>query len=369
MPKKKRKKKWVVSGALALLLLSLIAFFVIKADSGKNPASLPAVTVKRGTIEVKALAVGTIEPENEISIKSRVSGVVGKLYVDVGSYVHEGDPLIQVKPDPTPVELADAKRQVELAQVDFDNIKAQERRQRLLYRRSLLSPQDYDNTVMAYREAELHLKMAQESLQLMVSGSVTIDHTRIRSIIYAPITGYILTRSVEVGDPVIPLTSYQEGTVLMQMANMSRLVFKGTVDEIDVGSLKVGMPAEISIGALPGDTISGTLTKIWLQGETRENSAVFPVEISILNTKQITLRAGYSANASIITQKKTDVLYIPERVVTFRNDSSFVRVPSDRNKPVELAIRTGISDAISIEVTSGLALGEKVLEKPVVKIQ
>ncbi len=369
MPKRKGKKKWVVSGALAIMLLSLITFFAIKAASGKNAESLPAVTVKRGTIEVKALAVGTIEPENEISIKSRVSGVVGKLYVDVGSHVHAGDPLIQVKPDPTPVELADAKRQVELAQVDFDNIKAQERRQRLLYQRSLLSPQDYDNTMMAYKEAELHLKMAQESLQLMVSGSVTIDRTRIRSIIYAPISGYILTRSVEVGDPVIPLTSYQEGTVLMQMANMSRLVFKGTVDEIDVGSLKVGMPAEISIGALPGDTISGTLTKIWLQGETKENSTVFPVEISISNTKHITLRAGYSANAGIITQKKSGVLYIPERVVTFRHDSSFVRIPSGRKKPVELSIKTGISDAINIEVTSGLALGEKVLEKPVVKIQ
>ncbi len=369
MPKKKGKKKWLVFGTLTLFALSLITLFIIKSASGKNSGSLPAVTVKRGTIAVKALAVGTIEPENEISIKSRVSGVVGKLYVDVGSYVHAGDPLIEVRPDPTPVELADAKRQVELARVDFNNIKAQEHRQKLLYQKSLLSVQDYDNTVMAYKEAELHLKMAKESLQLMQSGSVTIDGTKIQSIIYAPITGYILTRSVEVGDPVIPLTSYQEGTVLMQMANMSHLVFKGTVDEIDVGSLKVGMPAELSIGALPGDTISGTLSKIWLQGETKENSTVFPVEISISNARHVTLRAGYSANAAIITQKKTDILYIPERVVTFRNDSSFVRLPSNGNKPVERAIRTGISDAINIQVVSGLEKGEKVLEKPVVKIQ
>ncbi len=369
MPKKKRKKKRVVFGTLAVLFLSLITLFLIKAASGKNSQHLSSVTVKRGTIEVKALAVGTIEPENEISIKSRVSGVVEKLYVDVGSYVHSGDPLIEVKPDPTPVELADAKRQVELAQVDFDNIKSQQRRQKLLHQKSLVSDQDYDNTVKAYEEAELRLKMAQESLQLMMSGSVTIDNTKIQSIIYAPIAGYILTRSVEVGDPVIPLTSYQEGTVLMQMANMSHLVFKGTVDEIDVGSLRAGMPAEISIGALPGDTISGTLSKIWLQGETKENSTVFPVEISILNTRHITLRAGYSANASIITQKKSDILYIPERVVTFRNDSSFVRLSSSGKKPAERAIKTGISDAINIEVTSGLVAGEKVLEKPVVKIE
>ncbi len=369
MPRKKGKKKKVIFTSVAVLLLGFVIFLVVRSASGKNSHSLPTVTVKKGTIEEKALAVGTIEPENEISIKSRVSGVVEKLFVDVGSYVHAGDPLIEVKPDPTPVELADAKRQLELAQVDFDNIKAEKLRQSKLYKKSLLSDQDYENTVKAYKESELRLKMAEESLQLMVTGSVTIDKTTIQSVIYAPIDGYILTRSVEVGDPVIPLTSYQEGTVLMQMANMSHLVFKGTVDEIDVGTLEEGMPAQIRIGALPGDTIRGTLTKIWLQGETKENASVFPVEISISNTNRVTLRAGYSANADIITQKKTNILYIPERVVTFRHDSSFVKIALGGNKSAERAIKTGLSDAINIQVISGLKRGEKVFEKPVVKIQ
>jgi HlyD family secretion protein len=364
---KSKKRKWIILGSI-VIVLGIGAFVVGRSKGDSATDGSPSVKVAKGTIMEKALAVGTIEPENEVSIKSRVSGVVRKLYVDVGSYVHAGDPLLEVKPDPTPVELADAKRQLELAKVDFDNVTKEKDRQTLLHKRSLISDQDYDNTLKTYKESELRVKMANETLELMQSGAVTIDNTKIESIIYAPISGFVLTRSVEVGDPVTPLTSYQEGTVLMKMANMSNLVFKGTVDEIDVGKLQEGMPAEIRIGALPGDTISGKLSKIWLQAEKKENASVFPIEITISNVKKITLRAGYSANADIIIQKKAGVLFVPERVVTFRNDSSFVKLALADNKSEEHTIKTGLSDAINIEVISGLKEGDKVLEKPVVKI-
>lgn len=365
--KGKKKRRWIIVGAI-VVSMGAGAFLVGKSKADGSSEGPPSVKVAKGTIIEKALAVGTIEPENQISIKSRVSGVVKKLYVDVGSYVRAGDPLLEVKPDPTPVELADAKRQLELAQVDFENIRKERDRQTLLHQRSLISDQNFENTQKSYRESELRVKIAKEKLELMQSGAVTIDNTKIESIIYAPIDGYILTRTVEVGDPVTPLTSYQEGTVLMKMANMSHLVFKGTVDEIDVGKLRDGMPAELHIGALPGDTIPGQLSKIWLQAEKKENASVFPIEIAISNVRNVTLRAGYSANADIIIQKKTGVLCLPERVVTFRNDSSFVKVQLVNNKSEEKWIKTGLSDAINIEVISGLKEGEKVLEKPVVKI-
>ncbi len=365
--KNKRKRRWIITGSV-VILFGAVAFLVGKSKAGSTKGGPPSVKVVKGTIMEKALAVGTIEPENEISIKSRVSGVVKKLFVDVGSYVHAGAPLIEVKPDPTPVELADAKRQVELAQVDFDNVRKERNRQISLHQRSLISDQNFENTQKAYRESELRVKIAREKLELMQSGAVTIDSTKIESIIYAPIDGYVLTRAVEVGDPVTPLTSYQEGTVLMQMANMSDLVFKGTVDEIDVGKLRDGMQAELHIGALPGDTIQGKLSKIWLQAEKKENASVFPIEIAISYAKNVTLRAGYSANADVIIRKKTDILYVPERVVTFRNDSSFVKLALGEGKSEEHLIKTGLSDAINIEVVSGLKEGDKVLEKPVVKI-
>ncbi|HEY9167293.1 MAG TPA: efflux RND transporter periplasmic adaptor subunit [Candidatus Kryptonia bacterium] len=365
--RKTRKKKIIITFAV-LVVLAVVALIAAKSKDGGGGDTIASVTVAKGTIQEKALAIGTIEPENEISIKSRVSGVIKVLYVEVGAFVHAGDPLLEVKPDPTPGELADAKRQLELAVVDYDNTKKDLGRQDSLHRRALISERDFDNSLVSYKQSELRLKIARDNLDLIQNGRVTIDNTKIESIIYAPIDGYVLTRAVEVGDPVTPLTSYQEGTVLMKMANMSQLVFKGTVDEIDVGKLREGMPAELRVGALPGDTIPGRLSKIWLEAEKKENASVFPIEIAISNTKNITLRAGYSANADVIIQKKTGILYIPERVVTFRNDSSIVKLSLPDGKSKELAIKTGLSDAINIEVVSGLKEGDKLLEKPVVKI-
>ncbi len=166
-----------------------------------------------------------------------------------------------------------------------------------------------------------------------------------------------------------PLTSYQEGTVWMKMANMERLKFKGTVDEIDVGKLKEGMETEIKVGALPTDKIVGKLTKISLKAEKKENATVFPIEIVIPTANNTTLRAGYSANANVIIQKKDSVLMVPERVVTFRNDSAFVKVVLGPGKEEERTIKTGLSDAINVEVLTGLQEGDSVLEKPVKKIE
>jgi HlyD family secretion protein len=365
---KSKKRKYAII-AVAVVLLGTAAFIITKSKNSGDKDAVASVNVQRGTIMEKALAIGTIEPENEISIKSQVSGAVKRLFVDVGAYVHAGDPLLEVKPDPTPVELADAKRQVELAEVDFDNVSKELNRQDLLHKRALVSDQDFENTQKAYKESELHVKIAREELELMQSGKVTIGNTKIESIIYAPIDGYVLSRTVEVGDPVTPLTSYQEGTVLMKMANMKNLVFKGTVDEIDVGKLHEGMPTELRIGALPGDTVIGKLSKIWLEAEKKENASVFPIEIAIAPTKSIALRAGYSANVDIIIQKKINVLYIPERVITFRNDSSFVKLALPGNKSEDHSVKTGLSDAINIEVVSGLKEGDKILEKPVEKIE
>jgi HlyD family secretion protein len=171
------------------------------------------------------------------------------------------------------------------------------------------------------------------------------------------------------------LATYQEGTVLLKMASMSRLLFKGSVDEIDVGKLREGMIAEIKIGALPNDTVKGTLRKISLKAEKKEAATVFPIEIAIppgpaaSRALKSTLRAGYSANASIIIQRKDSVLTVPERTVTFRNDSAFVKVALAGGKDEERRIMTGLSDAINLEVVSGLKLGDEVMEKPVKKIE
>ena len=363
------KRKIFVSTAGVVILLIAAFFFVRGVGNDEDPAASTRVKAAKGTIIDRALAVGTIEPENEISIKSKIPGAVNRIFADAGAYVRTGQPLLEVRPEPTPVELAEAKRNVELAQVELDNMQKDRVRQESLINKQLISTREYEDFEARYNEAELRLNIAKEKLALMESGKVNIGGKNIESIINAPIDGYVLSKTVEVGDPVTPLTSFQEGTVLMKMANMDKLVFKGTVDEIDVGRLKEGMPVEIKVGALPSDTVKGVLTKISLKAEKRENATVFPIEISLPRTRTITLRAGYSANANIIIQKKDQVLMIPERVVTFRNDSAFVRISTGPETSEERLIRTGLSDAINIEVTDGLKDGDEVMEKPVKKIE
>jgi len=274
-----------------------------------------------------------------------------------------------VRPDPTPIELADAKRQLQLAQNDLNNVEKDKVRQESMVQKQLISPKEYEDFQKRYQDTELRVKIAGEKLELLESGRVKIDETEIESIVKAPIDGYVLSKTVEVGDPVTPLTSFQEGTVLMKMANMERLLFKGTVDEIDVGKLKEGMETVLKVGALPNDTVRGTLRKISLKAEKKENATVFPIEILIPKANNATLRAGYSANANIIIRKKDNVLTLPERVVTFRNDSAFIKVALPGGKSEERYVKTGLSDAINIEILSNVLEGDSVYEKPVKKIE
>ncbi len=362
-------KKKIFFGSFAVVILAVGGFVFFGKSSDSNKDALPKLKVQKGNIVVKALAVGTIEPENEISVKSKVSGVVKHIFAEVGTYVRAGQLLLEVKPDPTPLELADAKRQVQLAEVELVNMTKERVRQESLVKKQMIAAKEFEDFERSFQQAELRLQIAKEKLALFESGKVIIEGTEIESIVKAPIDGYVLSKAVEVGDPVTPLTSYQEGTVLMKMANMERLKFKGTVDEIDVGKLKEGMLTEIKVGALPSDTVRGTLRKIWLKAEKKENATVFPIEILIPATRNAVLRAGYSANASIIIQKKDSVLTVPERVVTFRRDSAFVKILLAPGKDEERYIKTGLSDAISIEVVQGLKEGDEVLEKPVKKIE
>ena len=362
-------KKKVLFPLLAVILLAVAGVLIFGGSNDADTEKLPAVKVVKGTITDKALAVGTVEPENEISVKSKISGVVRRIFADAGSHVRAGDPLLEVKPDPTPLELADAKRQVQLKEVEIENLSREKVRKEAMNEKGLISAKEYDDFNRSYQEASLQLKIVRERLALLESGKVQIEETQIESIIKAPIDGFVLRKMVEVGDPVTPLTSYQEGTVLMKMANMERLLFKGSVDEIDVGRLKEGMIAELKVGALPNTSVQGTLTKISLKAEKKENATVFPIEVSIPRGSNAVLRAGYSANANVIIQRKDSVLTIPERTVTFRNDSAFVRVLLPGGKEEERPITTGLSDAINIEVLAGLKEGDEVMEKPVKKIE
>ena len=364
---KKPGKKWIIIVVVAIVLI-LVAVVSLSSNSKNKENQRATVEVKKMNVIDKALAVGSIEPLNEIEVKSKVSGVVGKLFVEVGDFVRAGEPLVEVKPDPTPLELAQTKRELELTTIEMETIFKELERSKQLKAKGLISDQEYEMLLQQYDQAKLRNQIAQERLDLIEKGRVKIANTSIESVVKSPLTGFILEKNVNLGDPVVPLTSYQPGTPLMRMADMKDLIFKGTVDEIDVGKISEGMSCELQVGALPGKNVTGEVTLISLKARKQENTTVFPVEVKITQTDGAVLRAGFSANAHIIIARRDSVLAVPERVVTFRNDSAFVQIPVGEMGSEERYIKTGLSDAIHIEVLEGLKEGEVVLEKEVKKI-
>jgi len=357
--------KKVLLIVIPILVVVGIILFLKFGRGSRGKESIPSVKVERGDIVEKALAVGKIEPRHKIAVKSKTSGIVEKIYVDVGDRVKKGDLLMDIKPEPTPLEIAEAKRNLELAALTLDLARKELERDKSLKKDGLISQESYDQVEKIYREAELRYQLAAEKLSLLEHGRIRIGGKDIETVVRAPVDGHVLERLVDVGDPVVPLTSYQPGTELMKIADMRDLVFRGTVDEIDVGKLREGMPAEIRVGPLPDKRIPGKLARISPQSRKVENAIVFDVEIEITSSERESLRSGYSATADIILKEKKDVLLIPERVLEFRNDSTFVKVPNpEGEEPLEVAIETGLSDGINIEVVSGLKEGDEVLEKP-----
>jgi HlyD family secretion protein len=363
----KKKRKSLIWFVVILVVIVFGGVFIASRDgNNKNPRA--SVKAEKKSIIDKALAVGSIEPVNEIDVKSKVSGVVGKIYADVGAFVHAGDPLVEVKPDPTPLELAQAKRDLEMAGIEVETLDKELQRKKELKARGYISDQDFESLVRQYDESKLRQQIARERLDLIEKGKVKIADTNIETVIKSPLTGYILEKTVNVGDPVVPLTSYQPGTAIMRMADMKDLLFKGAVDEIDVGKIREQMTCELQIGALPGAKVIGHVTLISLKAKKEDNTTVFPIEIKIDEAEDVVLRAGYSANANVIIDRRDSVLTIPERVITFRHDSAFVKIPVGAEGSEERYIKTGLSDAIIIEVLEGLKEGEEVLEKEVKEI-
>jgi len=358
----KRRNMFVAVSMVVVLGLGAMAA-AGKLGGGKKDGS-KAVAVARGSLVDKALAVGTIEPRVEVSVKSILAGVVRQRFAAVGDFVRRGQPLLEISPNPTPLEMVELRRSVELREIELKNLERDLARQQELRNRNLISPSDIEIAQQHVDESRSQLSLAQERLALQEGGKVLTGGKQVETVVRAPIDGYILEDSIEIGDPVVPLTPYQAGTVLMRMAAMRDLIFRGTVDEIDVGRLKEGMPVTIKIGALPNASVKGRLEKIWLQAHKQEQATVFPIEIVLTEVEGATLRAGYSANAEVIISRRDSVLYIPERLITHRNDSSFVTVRTGPGKTVERSIKTGLSDAINIEVLQGLQASDSIVEPP-----
>jgi HlyD family secretion protein len=352
---------------LVVLALGTVAIYAVVRNGQKKEGGLKEVEVTQGTIVEKAVAVGQIQPRQKFQVKSKISGIVRRAMVQVGDTVKAGDPLFEIAPTPTPLEVTEVDRRVESAEASFRRAESEYNRAIELSNSGVLAKSEIDGKKESFELTRVALMKARQDRELTRRGNLSSTSAQ-ESIIRAPAAGTVLTRMVNEGDPIVPLTSYQPGTEMASIADMSDLIFKGTVDEIDVGKLAVGLQARIKVGALPTDVVTGRVQRIAPQAQQKEGATLFDVEIELDPGQKIVLRAGYSANADVIIREKKDVLVIPERLVSFEDGGkkTFVELPNSdpKKEPVKKEIKTGISDGLNVEIVTGLTKGDKVVERP-----
>lgn len=351
-------KKFFMYG-FGLIMVILALFFIFASGNGED-SSYNTVKVKRGSVSETALAVGTIEPDHVIGVKSAVSGIISEMYFEIGDRVEKGAVLFKISPNPTPVEYVQARRNMEGAELSLKHSERERERLLQMFKAKMISPSEMDLVNTQYNDLKLKYTLSKEQFELIEKGHG--DRNTAGSIIKSPISGILFTRQVSVGDPVVPLTQYQTGTDLCSLGDGGQMLFKGSVDEIDVGKLSIGMASTIKISALPDLHLKGELIRLSPKATKDGVSRLFEIELKITESSGGKLRAGYSAISYIETKSKRDVLVLPERVVTIEKDKRWVEVKEGKSiRKVE--IKSGLSDCINLEVIDGLKEGQEIVDR------
>ncbi|MCR9302210.1 efflux RND transporter periplasmic adaptor subunit [Vibrio diabolicus] len=366
-------KRWLVS-AVSIALLGGGTYFYLQ--SAAQPELLPTLIVEKGTIEKQAVAVGKIVPAHSVSIKSQIDGIVGEIYAKVGEKVKQGQPLIKVRPNPTPQALTDASAELMRSEADLESAKQKLSNLESLVKQDII-PSNYDEYVSArsaVKSAQADVLQKRQNLELIRSGEASIGDARLTSTIYAPIDGTVLNQKVEVGEPIISTQSSQAATEMMSLADMNSLIFKGSVGEHDAAQLSPGMPVMLTVAPYPDVAISGVLTKVAIQSEnlnSPEGNASaksfdngFEVEVGELKIPQdVLLRSGFSSTAQIILKTSENVLTLPERALQFDGDAPNVLIPDSSEQGFhKQPVKLGLSDGINVEVLDGVELDEEVID-------
>lgn len=327
-------------------------------DSG----SIERVRVTRGSIVRLATAVGRIEAEEEYEVNSTRSGILTQLFVKLGQHVEKDEALAEVRPVITEETLIQAERTLRQAELgEEEALEYKESRHAAgLLSKLFLGEKSLERM---HERSLLAQSQAEESLRLLREGQAVVDDRKIDFMVRAPAPGEVIEIGLREGSPVVPASTYGKGSVFVTLADMKKLVFRGTVDEIDVGKLREGMPARIRVGALPGAILDGTVREISLKASVRDNAVVFDALLDVKAPEDLTIRSGYSAVAEIELDRRQSALVLPERVVDFRGAKAYVQVPDPRGGRSEREIETGLSDGLTVEVVSGLEEGSEVLEK------
>lgn len=351
--------KYILIGVIVLGGLWAAAFF-IKSNS-QGAITYDTQKPFTSSIEKKTVATGKVIPQDEVEIKPQISGIIEKIYMEEGDPVKAGDLIATIKVVPNEQALNQSRGRVRNAEIALQNTEIEYNRNKALFDKGVISSQDFNNLKLQYDQAVQELDNARADYQIIRRGSAggsASANTNIR----ATVDGTILEIPVEVGDQVIQSNNFNDGTTIASIADLSQMIFEGKVDEGEVGKLRLGMPLEISLGALENQKFDAKLKFIAPKGVEEAGAVQFRIEGDVAVSDTVMIRAGYSANASLTLEKKDSIMVIPEALLQFdkETDKPFVEVATGDQQFERRDVEIGISDGINVEIVSGLSEEDEV---------
>lgn len=357
-------KKYLKVIIAAIVVLIFIGTFVFLYEKSKpQPVVYDEFTPKVTDISKTTVITGSIEPRDEVEVKPQISGIITEIYKEAGEMVKSGEVIAKVKVIPDMGQLSSAESRVRLAEINLKQAKVNYDREKQLYDKQLVSAEEYDNVRQALDQAREEKTAAIDALEVVRDGVSRSNASASSTLIRSTISGLILDVPVKVGNSVILSNTFNDGTTIATVADMSDLIFKGNIDETEVGQLVTGMPMRITIGALQNLKFDASLEYISPKATDNNGANQFEIKAAVTVPQGNAIRSGYSANAEIELASAKGVLTVPESAIEFSGNDTYVYVikGSGDDKTYERRkVATGLSDGINIEIKSGLKKSEKV---------
>ena len=348
-------------GIAAVILGALFATAYFIKTNNKSVIEYDTESTTITNIEKKTVVTGKVIPEDEVEIKPQIQGIIEGLFVEEGDLVQTGDLLAKIKVVPNEQNLNSARGRLQNSKIVLNNAKIEFDRNRDLFEKGIISRQQFQNVELQYNQALQSVSNAESDLEIIRSGSAggaASANTNIR----ATVPGTILEIPVEEGFQVIASNSFNAGTTIATIADMKKMIFEGKVDEAEVGKLRVGMPLEVNLGAIEDQSLDAELKFIAPKGNEEQGAVQFIIEADLFLNDSIFIRAGYSANASLVLERKDSIMAISEALLQFDRETEkpYVQVLIGEQEFERRDVEIGISDGVNVEVLSGITMEDKI---------
>ena len=357
----KRYSKLIIAAIIALIFIGTFVFLWQKSQP--KEVVYNEFTPKMEDIQKTTIITGKIEPRNEVNVKPQISGIITELLKEPGQTVQQGEVIAKVKVIPDMGQLSSAEARVRLAEINLKQAQVDFNREENLYNQKLVSADEYDKSKQALDQAKHEKLAAEDALQVVRDGVSKANASASSTLVRSTISGVILDIPVKVGNSVILANTFNDGTTIATVANMNDLIFRGNIDETEVGQLVSGMPMKITIGALQDLQFDAALEYISPKAVESNGANQFEIKAAVKLAQGGKIRSGYSANAEIVLSSAEKALSIPESAIEFSGDSTFVYIIKGEGKEKtyeRTQVTTGLSDGVNIEIKKGLTLKDKV---------